>query len=170
MLLLGKFILVLPYVTIPEFASLNEANIYCKIKELERNNLIDELFFSSLPENSSAVTKAEIERLMLFANTNDRYEPSLRLVLSILFRPVMPRQGRYLFDKDTFEKDHFELTMLYFQKLLANEFLSDNLLINIPKVMSDSPLVYETGGTITTYSANTGMWYRTSIVEAYFDG
>lgn len=43
--LLGKFTLVLPYVTLPEFVSLNKANIDCKIKELERNNIIDKLFF-----------------------------------------------------------------------------------------------------------------------------
>lgn len=107
---------------------------------------------------------------MVFVNTSDRYEPSLRLVLSILFRPVMPREGRYLFDKDTFEKDHFGVTMLYFQKLLANEYVSDTLLTNISKTMAKSPLLHETGGTIATRSTNYGVWYRTSIVEAYFDG
>lgn len=100
----------------------------------------------------------------LFANTSDRYEPSLRLVLSILFRPVMTREGHYLFDKDTFEKDHFDLTMLYFQKLLVNEYVSDTLLTTISKTMADSPLLHETGGTIATRSANTSVWYRTSIV------
>lgn len=65
--LLGKFILVLPYVTLPEFRSLNKANIDCKIKELESNNIIDKLFFFEYPSlehvYSTDHAKTEIKNL-----------------------------------------------------------------------------------------------------------